>query len=78
MSETPLIIVPLTGSDRFSQNLHVEGEEPVQEFNVQKLLDEILLSHALLFRDDSSFKKLYGIHERKKATVGGVNMFYKI
>ncbi|KAL8902571.1 MAG: hypothetical protein Q9207_004572, partial [Kuettlingeria erythrocarpa] len=50
------------------RNLYVEGEEPGQDFSTTKVLGEILLSYALIFRDHRSSRIRYRTRERRRAS----------
>jgi hypothetical protein len=52
-----------------TSNLYVDDEKPTTNFTITHLLDEVLLSYALLFADDRSARKLYRKTERVRASL---------
>ncbi|RWA07921.1 hypothetical protein EKO27_g7188 [Xylaria grammica] len=53
----------------FATTLCTEDENSAQEFSVPRLMEEIILSYSLLFKDDRRARVLYRKSERQRAVV---------
>jgi len=51
------------------RQMYEEDEKPSENFSVANLLGEVLLSYALLFRDDRRSRKVYQRQERSEASL---------
>jgi hypothetical protein len=51
------------------RDLYEEDDKPSQDFSVANMLSEVMLSYALLFRDDRRARRVYQGFERARASL---------